>query len=1056
MKKIIAILAAVLTATGLSAQNSYTVSGTVKDSHGEALVGATVMVDGTTSGAMADINGKYTLTFTAKDPSAVKIVFTCLSYQSRTETVGKRNVIDVVLQDDLEQLEDVVVIGYGAMKKSDLTGSVTSVQVDEMQAAQSGSLDQLLQGRAAGVQVVSSSAAPDASSSIIIRGASSFNTTSQPLIVVDGVIMNTSSDATVGSHGGENSGLDQDTNGLMGINPQDIESMEVLKDASATAIFGSEGANGVILITTRSAAQEKPSINFTAGLSVSNIYKKFDLLDTDEFAYYLREKGVSETSSYLEPFVKGVAEGKYVAEDWQDYTTRVAYTQRYYFTISGRPHKTNYLFSLGFHGNSGIVKGTGYENPTMRLNLDRTIKKFKIGTKTSLSFLHSKMTQGVGSTIAQNPSSSLVMSMLRSRPLRKIIEYDEEGAEILDDDAPLAGPDRWLTDFESFRNEFRVTPSFYAEYKMLEWLSFKSTFGMDFRTTEQSKFKSRRINMQATGSNGAVTHIDRMNWNWDNLIMFNKWFKKNHFTATLGQSCSQRSTITQTVEGINIDQWKAMTNSLNSASSNFFVYSENYNQLLSFFARMMFAYHERYILTATYRVDGSSRFAGNNKWATFPSFAFAWRMSNEPWFKVDAISSAKLRLGYGRVGNQAIPSYQTMNRYTTSTAATHDTDSHQIITISSLNLPNPDLKWETTTQYNAGLDMGFFKGRLTFGLDAYYKVTEDLLQTRILAGSAGVNNPYVNMGSISNKGLELTLTAVPYTSKKFEWKIGGNFTLNRNRIISIDPNGSSRGNICLYRGDPNTYEVDYFTGANLSGDSICKDYINIFIAGQPMCMFYGMPTDGLVQEGQTGVPFEDGKERGPGSINFLDTNGDGKISSADRVIIGNPNPVFTYGFNTSFKYKNLGLSADFVGSYGNDVYNQQAAVLTDIHSNNLYNVLRDCVYDTWSPSNPDAKYPAMDKTTTGDANWCTDRFIEDGSYLRLANLSVSYSIPFKKKSAILKRLTFGLSGKNLFCLTRYSGYDPDVSSYGTMLKYGIDNGSYPAARTYMFDLKFTF
>lgn len=1058
MKKILTILICVLTANAAFAQNTYTVKGTVKDMHGEPLVGASAIIEGTTNGAMADIDGNYSITFTSKDPSKVKIVFSCLSYQSVTETVGKRSTIDVSLQDDLEQLDEIVVVGYGAMKKSDITGAVTSVEINEMQAAQSGSLDQLLQGRAAGVQVVSSSSAPDAASSIIIRGASSFNTTSQPLFVVDGVIMNTASEATVGSHGGENSGLDQDTNGLMGINPQDIESMEVLKDASATAIYGSEGANGVVLITTRSAAQEKPSINFTAGLSVSNIYKKFDLLDVEGFKYYLREKGVKETSSYYLPFTEGIASGDYVPEDWQDYTTRVAFTQRYYFTVSGRPHNTNYLFSMGYHGNSGIVKGTGYENPTIRLNLDRTIGKFKIGTKTSLSFLHSEMTQGVGSTIAQNPSSSLVMSMLMSRPVRKVTAYDDEGTEIMDPDAPMAGPDRWLTDFESFRNEFRVTPSIYGEYKILPWLSIKSTFGMDFRTTEQSKFKSRRINMVATGSNGAVTHIDRMNWNWDNLIMSNNWLgtgKHHHLTVTLGQSSSQRSAKTQTVEGINIDQWKAMVNSLNSAPSNFFVYSENYNQLLSFFTRVMYAYRERYIITATYRIDGSSRFAGKNKWANFPSFAFAWRINNEPWFNVDAISSAKLRLGWGMVGNQAIPSYQTLSRYTTSSAATHDTDSHQVITISSLNLPNPDLKWETTTQYNVGLDIGFFKGRLTLGMDAYYKRTDDLLQTRILAGSAGVYNPYVNMGSISNKGLEITLSAVPVTTRDIEWKIGGNISLNRNKILSIDPNGSSRGKLCLYRGDPTAYEVDYFTGSNLSGDAICRDYINIFIAGKPMCLFYAMPTDGIVQEGQMGVPFEDGKERGPGSINFLDTNGDGKITSADRVIVGDPNPKFTYGFNTSFRFKNLTFSADFVGSYGNSVYNQQAAILGDM-STNIYNVLRKCVYDAWSPQNPGAKYPSIGKVTSGDANWCTDRYVEDGSYLRIANMSLSYYIPFKGKKAILKRLTFGISGKNLYCFTKYSGYDPDVSSYGTVLKYGVDNGSYPAARTYMFDLKFTF
>lgn len=1055
MKKIFSTIILSLAALSAFAQTTITVTGNIKDQNGDPLIGAAIMVDGSTDGALSDIDGNYTITFKTKKPAEAKLVFSCISYKTVTEEVGGRGVINVTLVDDLEQLDEVVVVGYGSMKKSDLTGAVTSVAIDEMNAAQSGSLDQLLQGRAAGVQVVSSSAAPDAATSITIRGASSFNSNSQPLYVVDGVILNTSTEATVGSHGGSDNGIDTDTNGLMGINPQDIASLEILKDASATAIYGSEGANGVILITTKSASQEKPMINFTAGISISNIYKKFDLLDVEGFKYYLEQKGVSKTSSYYNVFTNGIESGDYVAEDWQDYTTRTAITQRYYFTISGRPHKTNYLFSMGYHGNSGIVKGTGYQNPTLRLNLDRSIGKFSFGAKTSLSFLHSEMTQGVGSTISQNPASSLITSMLRSRPVRKLVGYDEEGTEIMEGDAPTAGPDRWLSDYRSYRAEFRVTPSIYAEYKILPWLSIKSTFGMDYRTNEQSKFKSRRINMQATGSNGAVTHIDRMNWNWDNLIMVNKWFKKQHLTATLGQSASYRSTKIQTVEGTNVKQWRAMVNSLNSASSNFFVYSENYSQLLSFFARVMYGYNERYILTATYRIDGSSKFAPGHKWAQFPSFAFAWRIDNEPWFRKCAVSSAKVRLGWGMVGNQGIPSYQTMNRYNTATTATHDNDSHQLITLYSLNLPNKNLKWETTMQYNGGIDIGFFKGRLTLSADGYYKLTKDLLQTKIVAGSMGVNNPYVNMGSISNAGFELTVAGVPIARKDIEWKIGGNFTLNRNKIVSIDPSGAARGTMCLNRGDKNTYEVDYFTGYNLSGDGICKDYINIFIAGKPMCLFYAMPTDGLVQEGQTGVPFEDGKERGPGSINFLDTNQDGKISAADRVIVGDPNPDFIYGFNTSFRYKTFTLTADFTGSFGNDVYNQQAAILGDM-SNNFYNVLRACVYDTWSPERPDAKYPAIDKVTTGDANWCTDRYVEDGSYLRLSNLSLSYYYQFKNKNSVLRRITVGVSGKNLFCASKYSGYDPDVNSYGTVLKYGVDNGSYPAARTYMMDLKLTF
>lgn len=1036
------------------AQNSITVKGTVKDSNGEPVIGSTVMVDGSNTGVVTDKEGKYSITFRPKAEKASKLVFSSISYVTQSVEVGNRTVIDIVLEEDSKQLDEVIVVGYGAMRKSDITGSVTSVKIDENRASQVSSIDQLLQGQAAGVQVVSNSAAPDSGVSVTIRGASSFNSSSQPLYVVDGIIMNTNGSISVGSHGGGDSGVSEANNGLMGINPQDIASMEILKDASATAIYGSQGANGVILITTKSASREKPVISFSSGVSISNIYKKFDLMDADDYVKYLDLKGVDPSSTLYTVFTDKVDNGTYTPVDWQDYSTRTSITQRYYLTIAGRPHNTDYRFSIGYYDNEGVIKGTGYENLTLRLNLDRTIGKFKIGTRTSFSYLKSYMTQGAGATIAQTPASSMVLSMLMTRPLRHIVEYDDEGTEVNDDGAPVTGPDRWLSDYQSERTEMRVTPSLYGQYEILPWLTFKTTLGADFRTNERLMFKSSRINTQATGSNGAVAHADLLNLNWDNLLIVNKKFGKHFISGTLGQSASQAITRTQSVEGTNVDQWKGMSSTLNSAPYTWLGYGESYNQLMSFFARAVYNYDERYILTATYRFDGSSKFAAGNKWAQFPSLAFAWRLSEEKWFHIPAVSSAKLRLGWGMVGNQGIPSYQTIKRYSTSAVSTHDNDTHKLISLASLNLPSRDLKWETTSQYNVGLDLSLFDGRLSFTADAYYKKTEDLLQTKILAGSAGVTNPYVNMGSIENKGFEVTLDAVILDKKNIGWTIGGNFSLNRNKILSIDPSGANKAKMYVYPDQP-IQEVEYFSGNLLSQAAVCHDYINVFIVGQPMCLFYAMPTDGLVPAGKTGVPLADGEVRGEGSVNFVDTNKDGVITSDDRVVVGDPNPDFTYGFNTAFHYKNFSLSASFIGSYGNDVYNQQLAALSDL-STNSQNRLRAAVFDTWSPENPNAGFPAVSAYRTTDMSWCTDRFVEDGSYLRLANLSLAYNIKIKSKRSILKNIYVGVSAKNLFCWTNYSGYDPDVNIYGNVLRYGIDMGAYPAARTYMFDLKLTF
>lgn len=1042
-------------APSIFAQERITVRGCVTDSRGEPVIGAAVMPEGTSDGALTGVDGNYSISFTPKSEKTARLVFSSMSYLSQTVDVNGRAVIDIVLQDDYEQLEETVVIGYGSMRKGDITGAVTSVKIDEMKASQSSSLGQLLQGNAAGVHVVSNSAAPDAAVSVTIRGASSFNSGSQPLYVVDGVIINTDGSTYLGSHAGDENGIDEESNGLMGISPQDIASIEILKDASATAIYGSQGANGVVLITTKTANRERPVITFSAGVSISNIYRKFDIMDAEDYKMFLDLKGISHDSALYTIYTDKVEDGTYEPVDWQDFTTRTSVTQRYYLTIAGRPKNTNYRFSVGYNDNEGVIKGTGYKNLSLRLNLDRTIGNFSIGSKTSVSWLNSKMTQGVGSSLTQTPATSLVMSMLQTRPLKHRVDYDDDGYEIYDDSAPVSGPDRWLSDYSSERAEIRVTPSLYAQYKILPWLTFKSVFGLDYRSDERLKFKSSRINTMATGSTGAVGHLDRMNWNWDNLLMADKKFGKHSVSGTLGQSASRSALKNQVVEGTNISQWRAMAGSLNSAPYNWLSYSESYSSLLSFFARAVYNYDDRYVLTATWRFDGSSKFAKKNKWANFPSFAFAWRINEEPWFNVPAISMAKLRLGYGMVGNQGVPSYQTIYKYYANIVPTHDNDSHKQVSISSLNLPSINLKWETTTQYNGGLDFGMFGGRLSLAADFYWKITKDLLQTKTLAGSAGVYNPYVNMGSIENKGFELTLSAVPLLTKDFEWTIGGNFSLNRNKILSIDPSGSNRASMYVYPNQP-IQEVEYFSGNNLSGDAICRDYINVFIAGQPMCLFYAMPTDGIVQAGQTGVPFSDGKVRGEGSVNFVDTNGDGVISAADRVVVGDPNPDFTYGFNTSFRWRDLTVSANFIGSYGNDIYNQQAAVLGDVSTNSA-NRLRAPIFNSWTPENPDAKYPSLSAYTPNDINWCTDRFVEDGSYLRLADLAISYSLPRKLfRDLFIKHVSFGVSGKNLFVWTKYSGYDPDVNVYGNVLKYGVDMGAYPSARTFMFDLKVSF
>ena len=1074
MKRILYI--ALMCITSLAwGQSKMTVSGSVKDSAGEPVIGAVILLEGRASvGAVSDANGKYSLSFTPVAGKQPRLVVSCLSYTTQEVDVSGRSVINFVLEDDSENLDEAVVVGYGSMRRSDLTGSVTSVKISDTDAGQSSSLNQLLQGRAAGVQVTSNSASPDGGVSILIRGASSFNSSSEPLYVVDGIIINTSgtSQLMTGNLGDENAGADEATNGLIGINPMDIASIEILKDASATAIYGSQGANGVILITTKTANRERPVINATVGIDISTPYKKQPMMNFAEYGDFLRQVNDSPIVQGYNPELAELAENRlnvlrndafferYEIIDWQDYMMRNTVNQRYHVSVAGKPKQTSYMFSLGYNDTKGIIKSTGFKNVTVRLNLDHEIgRKFKMGMKVGVSYLDSELTQGAA-TGRLTAATSLMRSMITCAPMSKILEYDEEGDVIDwgDDENQQYSPNRWMQGFVNNKTEYRVNPSFYAQVKLLKWLTFKSTIGGDYRVTEQSKFKSRLLTSDAKGSTAAIAHTDRLAWNWDNMFMIWKKLAQKHIVqGTVGMSMSQNGSTIQTTEGANIDEWKPREKAINSAAYTYFTYSEASSSLMSYFVRGIYNYDDRYVLTATFRADGSSRFAGKNKWGYFPSAALAWRLSKEPWFNVPVISMAKFRLGWGQVGNQNIVSYATIYNYNTGYYPDHSNiESQKTLMTGTSNLPNPDLKWETTEQTNLGLDFGMFKGRLTLTVDAYYKLTKDLLQTKTLALSAGLSNPYVNMGSIENQGLEITLYAVPVKIGDFEWTIGGNISFNRNKILSINPNGMEKDWIYLSK-DEDKQLVSYFPGDNIGSGNVMKTFLNMFIEGQPMALFYGIPTDGLVQEGEMGIPYSatDKSYRGPGAVNYIDVDNDGYITELDRVIIGDPNPDFTYGFNTSFTWKQLTLSASFIGSYGNDIYNVNK--MMDTNTSGVYqNLTKDTIKKQWTPENTDTWYPALGALNATDVKWSSDRYVEDGSYLRLSNLSVGYGIPIKKKDFFIKNINVGASVGNLWVWTKYSSWDPDVDSYGSIKRKGADMGSYPGARSFKFDLKFTF
>lgn len=1072
MKKI--ILSFILALTAFAAYAQVKITGTVKDSKGEPLIGAAVMLEGkSTVGTVTDVDGSYTLTI----PSAKDAVLTAssISFKSKSLPVGKGNVLNFVLEEDSELLEEVVVVGYGMMRKSDLTGSVTSVRIDEGDAARANSLDNLLQGHAAGVQI-SSGAGTDKGVNIKIRGTSTLTGTTEPLYVVDGVIMSTNSKVNMLAVADTDmASNDEEVNPLMSINPQDIASIEILKDASATAIYGSEGSNGVVLITTKTANKEIPVISFSAGVDVSTVPKYLDVLTFDEYLDYTDEvyahadeygyTAASIQSTRLRIFEDPDTRTglKVTPVNWQDYTYQNAVSQRYFFSISGRPKSLSYTFSVGYSHNPGLIKTTSTDRYTIRLNLRKYFgKKAVVGTRLSLAYIDSKMMQG-SSGYKQTASTGIIRSLMTSRPfLAGSLDYaDDKDMDMTEEDELNRNtPMRWFQDSSNTREEFDVTPNLFFQYKFLPWLTYELSVSANYTYSDRTKFKSPKLT--SSGTTGATTqtvYAESNRWGVDNLLMFNKKLRKHNISGTLGVTLNSRNTMNQSLLAYNMSQYQIKVDGVNSGAGTAFQYAESRINMLSYFIRAIYNYDDRYVITGTYRVDGSCKFQGKNVYSGFPSFAGAWRISEEPWFDVPVISMAKLRLGWGQVGNSAVSSYRTLSMYGTDRIGASDpgSESGYVVGISPANMANTTLKWETTDQWNVGLDLSLWKGRLSLTADAYYKYTFDLLNQKYIPLASGFTRVWVNQGAISNRGLELSLEAVPVKTKDWEFSLNGNISFNRNKIEDIGTDSAGDGIYMTPTKDGLT-PCKYYFGSYLGSGNYGLEPGNIFIEGQPVGLIYGYKTDGIIQVGESAPAFEHGNQttynNGPGGVRLVDPDGDGTVYSTERTILGDPNPDFTYGFGASVSWKGLSASVSFYGTYGNQIINQNNMLFYNT-SGGTTNVLRKAYKDAWTPDNPNATMPRL-RPGTSFTNYLMDYFVEDGSFLRLSNVSLSYLFRFRKGTA-LKSMSIGASVGNAYVWTKYSGYDPEVNSYGyDMTRMGIDSGSFPRARTYSMDIKFTF
>ncbi|MDR0824451.1 MAG: TonB-dependent receptor [Prevotella sp.] len=1035
---------------------SISIQGVVKDATGETLIGVAVTEIGTQNGALTDIDGKFALKVSPNGKIKVSLV----GYHPQEISVNGQTNFNIVMEEDTKLLEEVVVVGYGTMKRSDLTGAVTSVTSDAISRSVPTSIDQVLQGRAAGVQVQQNSGMPGSSTSVRIRGINSLSSSNEPIYVIDGVVID----------GGATDQNSTNTNALANINPADIVSMDILKDASATAIYGSRAANGVIMITTKRGKKGEAAISYNGYVGWQMIPKKLDVLNLREYAAHrnvLADYGIAtRNNNFVRPDLLG--EGT----DWQDELFTTAMMHNHNISISGGGDNVTYALGAGYMNQDGIAAGSGFKRLNLSGSFDAQVKSW---LKAGINFAFANTDQKL--TVSDR---SLIATALRMTPDVPIRNADGSFAGTEEQYMPI-NP-MALASLISNKVEIAdIRANTYAEASILPELTFRTELSFDVNTTNNSRFQPTYYLTQTQYNDvneGRYTKQYNKYWSWRNILTYTKTFDVHAITAMVGQEMS-RSTWeyllgsrtgfpTNTSTGLTLgDDTKSFSNGYDGMQS-----------LSSVFGRLFYSYNDRYLLTATLRRDGSSKFAKENRWGWFPSAAIAWKISNEKFLKsYPAINNLKLRLGYGLVGNQNIPTNEAF------IAAYNTTPTNNWGTgLIASNIPNASLTWESTSQANVGLDLNLFKNRIEFIADVYYKKTNNLLMRAALPGFAGSSGqgslgaPWVNLGSLENKGIELTLNTVNIDNKDFLWRSNFIFSLNRNKVRSINTvtgilNGSANGN---------SWGVT---------ESVT---INRTAVGRPIGEFYGYKVIGRFEKGtdfyykdQNGnivkTPVMEGMDINEdtgvwvGDYIYKDMDGNGVINEEDRTVIGNPEPKFTFGIGNTFSYKGFDLTIALSGSYGNDVVNYARRFMENPRRNtsNLFAYALDYArVDLVDPNgandyrnvhivggDPRASRLAIGQKAS-DYNFAfSDRFVEDGSYLRIQNISFGYNLPRKLISrAGIQNLKIYTNIQNLHTFTKYKGYDPEVgSSYedGNWLT-GFDNGRYPSPRIYTVGINVTF
>lgn len=986
----------------------FKISGKVSDEKGEGLPGVSVLVKGTSRGVVTDIDGNYSIV--AEETAT--LTFSFVGYESQEVIIGSRTTIDVSLQLDVQQLDELVVVGYGTSRRSDVSGALSSVSKEDFEKQPMIDATDALQGRAAGVFVGSTNGAPGGDVKITIRGANSMTGSSSPLIVIDGVV----------------------SGGLSYINPADIASYEVLKDASATAIYGSRGANGVILVTTKQGASEAPTINFDAFFGYQEVSKKIDLLSAGQFAREVNAKdiaiGVSETYTAEEIAALDANGGT----DWQDELFRTAPMQNYQLSVSGKSKNTNYYFSANYANQDGIMINTGSKRYNFRTKINTSLNdKFSIGTILNMMYLDGTNNQPRASI------ASPVYGSLTFDPTTPV--YDADGKYNITSVKsvgslgvnPLAEQLEQNVDRERTRN----STNFYLNYKVLDWLTVNWTGGATVTSNTDKRF-----NAALTGNNRAsIFDSDSRLLQTTSRVTFEKEFG-NHRVKVDAVHEIQDSKFEQ--HGMSADS----TNFPSLGYNNIGTFAINQiisswavsNQIESILGRVNYTFRDKVVLTGTVRRDGSSKFSVNNKYAVFPSAAVAWRLSEEGFIKnLGFFDNLKIRASYGLVGNQGINSYQTLPTIKLGPTENYPYDDDEAVVGGGPDkLGNPDLKWETTAQLDLGVDMAIFEGRVDLTFDYYKKNTTDLLLNVSAPGYTGLPSQLQNVGEIENKGFELSLGATVINSGDFQWKSNINFASNETKVVSLG------------------VDTVAFPGQTY-GEGLAVGPAVILEPGQPTGNFYGYIYEGVWQTNEAAQAALYGNV--PGDAKYRDIDGDNLINTNDLAVMGNGQPDFIWGFNNTFSFKGFDLNVFIQGVQGFEIWNLGRGYIFG-NTGDARHATTAEISNRWSENNTSSNIPAYSTTSVNHVQ--SSRYVEDGSYVRFKNISLGYNVPSSllEKSGFVRGLRVYVSGQNLITLTNYSGYDPEVSniidSSTSSIDQSIDWGAYPTSKSFVVGFNMTF